>query len=157
MSRIGFFFFFSNLLNNPVEKRSEATIGWKIRDCPLVFYFIVMSWWILCSLKVRNWLAQRTKVSDSPRNRNGESQSHTSSFLHVPTRLRDWSSDELQKSSVWWSIWWYFTGYWRWPKGLVKTSSFKQVDATTVCLPNSMWGKGLQGSSPQGIWGKEGG
>lgn len=34
--------FFFILLNNPVEKRTKATIGWNIQDCPLVFYFNVL-------------------------------------------------------------------------------------------------------------------
>lgn len=64
VNRSGFFFLFIPL-NNPVEKRTKATIGWNFQDCSLVFYFILMSWWILCSLKVMNWLARRLKASDS--------------------------------------------------------------------------------------------
>lgn len=88
VDRIGFFFFFI-LLNNPVEKRTKVTIGENTEDCPLVFYFILMSWWILCSLKVMSWLAQRLKSSDSPQNRNSKSQGIVSSFLQVPISSRD--------------------------------------------------------------------
>lgn len=87
VSRIGLFFFI--LLNNPVEKRTKATIGWNIQDCPLAFYFILMSRWILRSLKIMNWLAHRLKASDSPQNRNSKSQGNVSSFLQVPSSLRN--------------------------------------------------------------------
>lgn len=130
--RTGFFFFSSPwiiLWKKELKQQLDGT------SKTAHWCFILMSWWILCSLKVMNWLAQRLKASDSPQIRNSKSQGNVSSFLSVPASLRNYSLDDFQNSSThepFGDISWLIdTG----PKGLLKNHHSNKFEFTAVWSP----------------------